>query len=342
MVACSKAYKSMLDTTEDAVALSQAVKALDGNGWFDFEKLPPAPAEAKAAVAANQEQPKPTVIVFNEATGRPENAQETAQKKEKEGQWITMPCGEWLKQAVTQDMGKREAYGGAALLVLQAKHTAAHKTWGVSVQQHTLTQKTKVVTSVAVAAGQLSLWPCVPKQSKVLTQSQHPDRVQILVWEKGKEEEAKVAFYVQPEVNLPDGKTCAEVEATDPEQREWKWTGKETMHPLWALTRMTPEELGARNATKAEQGRLRFNVHFETKDVNIVVCGRVLAIRIPTITNMVDLEVGEELVMECAPKKKREVIASDWRADAKKQKLQEHKHMNAPKVAFDSTGRQEI
>ena len=114
------------------------------------------------------------------------------------------------------------------------------------------------------------------------------------------------------------------------------------MHPFWALTKMTPEELGTRNATKAEQGRVRFNVHFETKDVNMVVCGRVLAIRIPTITNMVDLEVGEELVMECAPKKKREVIASDWRADAKKQKLQEDKQMKAPKVAFDSTGHQEI
>ena len=142
----------------------KAFSVLQDCGWFDFESLPPAEAQAKPAAATAAVAAKPKVISFNADTGKPENSQDTVEKKTQQGEWTPLPREEWLGQAITQDTGKKEAYIGAVLLVLRDKHQRETGR-GVSLCQHTTSNKVRVVTKDAAAAGHIELWPCVPKQS---------------------------------------------------------------------------------------------------------------------------------------------------------------------------------
>ena len=133
------------------------------------------------------------------------------------------------------------------------------------------------------------------------------------MWDRDSPERGKMSFYLQPECALPEGKTEPLVEKTDPAQREWHWKGTESLHPFWSVTRLTAQELGARNVSEAGDARVRFNVELERKELNLVVCGRVTAVSVEVLTNTVELLAGEELVLETAKKPKREAAPADWR-----------------------------
>ncbi|CAK0821987.1 unnamed protein product, partial [Prorocentrum cordatum] len=143
--------------------------------------------------------------------------------------------------------------------------------------------------------------------------------VHVEVWAKNPEEPVKTSFYMHPEFAAPGSKTPYDVEETDPAQREWKWAGKDSMHPFWSATKLTAEELGARSVAEAGAGRARFNVELAPKEVNIAICGRAICVRIPVATNAVDLQAGEELIMEYTHvKRKKEAAPTDrWKAAKK-------------------------
>ena len=86
---------------------------------------------------------------------------------------------------------------------------------------------------------------------------------------------------------------------------------------------------------------MRFNVAFEESKVNIVVCGRVITVRIPVVTNTDDLEAGEELVMQVQVKKKI-AAPTDWRNSEQKSAKTKPPQQQKPKSEFDDTGRQDI
>ena len=211
----------------------------------------------------------------------------------------------------------------------------------VSLLRSTTSGKVKVCARAAVAAGKVVLWPCVPNQSKVSTSSSHPDKLHVQVWAKDSEGSLKMSFYIHPEFVMPDKKTCPEVQKKDPAQELWTWTGKESLHPIWALTKLTPDDLGKRNILTPD-ARVRFNMAIEEREVNIVVCGRVITVRVPVAANTCELEAGEELVMEVQAKPKKEKAPSDWTRSVQKRartKPPQHQH---PKSGFDETGRQDI
>ena len=165
------------------------------------------------------------------------------------------------------------------------------------------------------------------------------------VWDRLSPERGKMSFYLQPECALPEGQTEPLVEKTDPAQREWHWKGTESMHPFWSVTRITAQELGARNASAEGAARVRFNVELERKELNLVVCGRVTAVAVQMLTNTVELLAGEELVLETAKKPKREAAPADWRTfQAKRSKKTQGPQaaQRTQKAEFDSKGRQEL
>ena len=357
--ACHTAYAISFEK-EAAVGLMADMKAL--HGWFDFDKLPPQTASDKNAAHLQDQEAEaalnPQVISFNEVTGQPENRQMSATAKEKTEEWLPLPMAEWLDQKCTKEKGTQQAFMGAVLQVLQNKHQLACDQYTANLAagdamcaaskllvillRSTTSNKVKVCARAAVAAGKLVLWPCVPNQSKVLTASSHPDKVHVQVWAKDTEGSVKTSFYVHPEFAVPDAKTCSEVQRTDPAQEQWKWTGKESLHPIWALTKLTPEELGKRNFSLAESGRTRFNVAFEDREVNLVVCGRIITVRVPVVVNTDDLEAGEELVMEVQVGKKKTATEKDWRDSLKKKSKTKPPQQQQPKSDFNAAGRQDI
>eukprot|EP00959_Pyramimonas_sp_CCMP1952_P273015 5706916-Pyramimonas_sp.AAC.1 len=88
---------------------------------------------------------------------------------------------------------------GAVLHVLREKHLAlcscveqgTESNLPVALGRRATTNKVKVRTKAAVAAGKLALWPCVPKRNKVWDASSHADKVHVEVWAKSPEELAK-------------------------------------------------------------------------------------------------------------------------------------------------------
>ena len=115
------------------------------------------------------------------------------------------------------------------------------------------------------------------------------------------------------------------------------------MHPYWCVTRLTDEDLVKRNVgAKEETPKLRFNLTTSRREINMVKCGRVVAISIPVMTNAVDLEEGEALVMEVQKKAKKEKAPEDWRTIHRKRQKKEEQGKIEHKAAFDSAGKQSI
>ena len=94
---------------------------------------------------------------------------------------------------------------------------------------------------------------------------------------------------------------------------EWVWGphGEHTMHPFWAVRRLTDKQL-AREKCLAEERTLRprFNCTIAWRDMS---CGTVGVVKnravnftrlfeVPFLTNEVEVEEGEELILEVAEK----------------------------------------
>ena len=162
------------------------------------------------------------------------------------------------------------------------------------------------------------------------------------MWGKDAEEQNKSSFYLNPEFALPEGRAASDVERSGPLQRAWTWTGKETMHPYWCVTKLTDEDLAKRNAARKEGPRLRFNVSATRKEINMVKCHRVFTISIPVLTNAEELEKGEELIMQVQPRKKKEAAPQDWRGQERKRQKRGEPSKSEHKADFDNTGKMSI
>ena len=119
----------------------------------------------------------------------------------------------------------------------------------------------------------------------------------------------------------------------------WAWglPGDETMHPFWAVRRITQKQLTREVAL--EQKQLRFNCRMEVQNVSCVSIGVVRSqslnttrmYEIPFLTNAVDLDEGEELIMEVSEKKKENRGKRTWK-DAWKDEEKEKAKAKKPKA----------
>ena len=101
--------------------------------------------------------------------------------------------------------------------------------------------------------------------------------------------------------------------------RAWELKGEETLHPFWAVERLTADE-----RRKAQKGA--FNLKCEDKEFSVVTVGALcgdsvsttLAVVVPIMTNAVDVKKGEELFLENTCKKETKRKEGSWKTDVAK------------------------
>ena len=173
------------------------------------------------------------------------------------------------------------------------------------------------VTATRIASpGEIMLPPCVPKQSTVHERSEHPYKVEI-PWRVVRPTDSQVGddtplrrstFFLNPEFKTPQHQ---EVNAAVADEWIWGPLGDHTMHPFWAVRRMTQKQL-AQAITQAKEGarRLRFNCRLEAVSMSCVNVGVVKSqsvsttrvCNVPFLTNSLEVDEGEELILEVREK----------------------------------------
>ena len=133
----------------------------------------------------------PTVIKFDPTTGKPINAQDSREMKEKDKsdsyKRCEVPWREWLGGVVAHTLDREASDIAAITMVLRSFHCrgdAAAAPISVSFQPTVGTKTVAVFVTKDIKQGELELFPCAPRASKISKTSSHPDRVAIHVHQK--------------------------------------------------------------------------------------------------------------------------------------------------------------
>ena len=311
--------------------------------WIDFTAAKPKP---KARAAEPPAKLLPKVIAYDTETGKPLSSQETREEKKEAAVAVVVPWKEWQASAVAKALDAVAADEAAITQVLRSIHCEGRvQEQDVDVLVGTASRNYVAVAAADLEANTLELPPCVPKAGKVHTASSHPHRVAIKVQPKGTCTEAAVGitkksaagaavaikaavaatYYVHPEYNLPLGRDEDEEDHEVSMMRTslWKWRGDETLHPFWAVGRLSATELHKNNT--ASRGKHVFNMGLVDKVFAVVTVGSVKGesvamtteVTVPMMTNIQSVRRGDELIMEIAAKGeagKRK--AQSWKEDA--------------------------
>ena len=266
-----------------------------------------------------------------------------------------MPWRLWRQSLATEeesgacDLGSDEADQSAAVAVL---HTL-HEDYDVT-KQSVEVWKTDfgpyVVASTQSEAKSILLPPCVPRQSTVHRQSEHPCAVHVItkvmrsteqtVQPGGdnilrQREHSLLPEFTSPELDK-DPKTA--VAGVDP---QWVWRGRETMHPFWAVRRMTAKQMSVAqdkfaNDTQqcpTSKWRPRFNCSLETQTLSCVciaivgtqALNRTRILEVPFLANTVMVENGEELILQIGEKEKKANPKRTWQVAMKEDQKNDSK-----------------
>ena len=237
-----------------------------------------------------------------------------------------------------------------------------HESWdilGQNIEIWSSANHHYVATTAKVNARSIYLPPCIPKQSVLYKRSDHPFAVEIVVKTMGATQEGHdgmqraTTLFAVPEFHPPRRKETtgdtAAVESTAAAEsaavaentalaEQWHWgeAGAETMHPFWAVRRLTQNQLDVCNTkVKPDQLRRRFNCELELKSQSVVClsvgstsntnCNRTRLIEVPFMTNSVPLEEGEELILRIEEKKQPTPKKRSWRDEVKDAERQSKK-----------------
>ena len=318
----------------------------DEHSWIDFQKF----AESdKAAADAAQETTSSaaSVIGFNEETGERLNQQVQFLEAPKESNGrIALPWREWWGQSAS--LGAMAADKDAAVAMLHGLHenfdVVSQKIDVLFEEKHQL-----VVTTTNVSAMEIMLPPCVPKQSKVVETTDHPYAVSLTERViRGSEESVQLdqppllrerVFFLLPEFKSP--------KRQDDKNHGWEWNllnpgwewnqgGEDTMHPFWAVRRMTAQQL-ARAKVEVATGKPapRFNCELVMRSISLVCVGamerhslnRTRIFEVPFLTNSEEVMEGEELILEVSEKRTDpKTTKRSWRDAMRDQNREEEKN----------------
>ena len=303
--------------------------------WIDFSKCKTTDAGVRASAP---QRLYPKLIEYDEESGAPMNQQEVKVTKAKQLHRVIVPWAEWLTGGVAKSMDDEPSHMAAIQLVLKALHArGGAETASIDVCIDVGTNRRLVTASADLAPGDLALPPCVPKTAKAYKNSVHPQRVAIVVTEKSAvagpqlratAKKAAVAapqrftYYVHPEYKLPEESKEEVADDASPEVVAWEWKGDETMHPFWAVARLSPEDLNKAN-TATPQSRRKFNVTLEEKEYSVVTVGEsagnsvaiTFGVRVPIMTNKTSVKKGDELLLQIAAKASGKRKAETWKDD---------------------------
>ena len=126
-----------------------------------------------------------------------------------------------------------------------------------------------------IVKGGVLLAPCNPKASRVVTKTENHTAVEVKVTVMQKDGPGATAVRTQTVWVLPEFKIPARAEkaavadndaavADTTNADQWNWgDGDVSMHPFWAVRRMTPAQLvSEQNNKKVGERRPRFNCEF--------------------------------------------------------------------------------
>jgi hypothetical protein len=356
------------------VQLEEGAKKLEGN--VSFRKLLPepsykwmvftAPVDKTARESATQVL-APKLLQFDVDSGKLLNAQDVKQTTEKPKGEFQLPWRLWCNSDAALHLGEEKTDEDAIQMVLRLLHKENHivrEPIDVLFDE-TRNCKRVIVTADILQGQQLQIVPCVPKSGKSYKCSEHPQRIPITVVRRVKQanavtqplsskstdtavavepvEEVENIYYVHPEWKTPKG-TIPDAKQRDcGAEMEWDWAGDETMHPFWAVRRLTTTQMSKeRPDDKSVAG---FNTGLTTKEYTVVTVGVVqgqsvamtLLVKIPVITNLKTMNEGTELIMEQAEVQKQVTRkASTWKdeSQAKRRKeTQERKKERSNRMA---------
>ena len=316
--------------------------------WIDY---PAVAAKAKAmakgtgkgkgkgkGAADDEGRLVPTVLTRSEAHFSTVDAgQMTRVDTPVESHSTRLPWDSWLISSAAQDLSMACHDMEAIGLVLQSLHRN-HTFLTAQKVSVVVEDNQKWVTAVAgMEAGCLMLPPCIPRSARILKESNSSYRVPIQVFRAVAESElsepeaqavpslgprtfgAGHTYYIVPEFKTP-----ADVSDDSAGAAEWEYDGTETMHPFWAVRRMTPDAL--RRATTS-LCPLRHNVELTSKQLHTMVVGSLgerhgivdscYRVVVPFWTNPFKLMPFEELIGPLTPSPKKDKQATTWRDDAK-------------------------
>jgi hypothetical protein len=299
-----------------------------GAEWMQFEKKQEEQAQAAPVLL-------PRVLSFDR-DGGVRCQQETRAHEEVQKESKTLPWQAWLNTSVKERTNAKDCFKSAALLVLGMLHNCP----AVAAQPVKLeiggqgNPGVRALAARVIPEGSLFLPPCVHKASRLVETSDHPGRMTLCVKAVGSTKEAdkgKAAasdavaaiaseeynFFALPEFKAPD--FVGKDEKAGMESIQWHWKGEETMHPCWAVRRLT--------AAQAQKEGLSINCHVITKNFTSVVIGAIadgsetmtVSVEVPIIANDREVKAGEEFILEvmskAAPPRKR---VENWKDDAKR------------------------
>ena len=268
---------------------------------------------------------------------------------------------------MNRNLGALDADKAAAVAVLNGIHELVD----VTKQQVDVVQDDNRVFVIAaddIDAKSLLLPPCVPRQSKVFEKTEHPYgvriKVQVMDRTKRKVKDSnnllwESDFVVLPEFKAPlqhngraarvpstpqpskEDPTAGEDSSASPGEIVWVWgEGRaETMHPFWAVRRLTPQQLDKEVEACIKRNKIAvaevqaimpsFNCELEDhthSSVNIatvglcVLCTR--TIKVPYLTNSKALAKGEELILpHVVEAKEKQQVKRTWR-DVRKDEME--------------------
>jgi hypothetical protein len=306
--------------------------------WIQFNKIP----DTATAVADDLLQPK--LLTFDEQSGRVSDKQdERVDAVIPENKPYAVPWRQWCSGKAFRELGLKQAEMSAAKQILDLLHTKAHvKDMPIEVFFDPIRRIYRVVATSSIAAGTLFLPPCVPKQATLLETSEHPCRAQVLV-QRRKQQLGLTAvaaipptvYYINPEWKVPElveKKDASIAEAceinSDIGGPIWKWKGDETMHPYWAVRRISVAQLKEEAGKTMPFNNIEYNMHLVPKTYNVVGVGAFGSTTLSTtfevvihmFVNIDDMVEGEEMVFESVAKKVKEKRKEIWKDDVAKQK----------------------
>ena len=158
------------------------------------------------------------------------------------------------------------------------------------------------------------------------------------------------SFFVVPEFQIPrksDTNSKTAVADDGKPEAEWLWgeKGQESMHPFWAVRKLTEKQL-QKQQMKIPEGQLkpRLNCELQMKTLSCVCIAtakdtclnRTRIIEAPFLVNSTALEKGEELILEIAEvKAKKDNTKRTWK-DAMKEEDKEAKKQRGKRETKDA------
>ena len=251
--------------------------------------------------------------------------------------WIELPWKEWLKYEAGPTA--RHSAGGTAAVaaVLRMLHKRG-RTEDLPITIECNGKRMRVITTMDGESGELMIPPCGPKFMMMHEKSLHPRRTRITyqlmheavpdvttaapvpavanaMFKRGvmgvDVDNAAESVFVIGEFMTPESYTTDEHAASPDGTSGWRWDGRETMHPYWAVKRLTVDQIiAARTHDDARMTRCRIKeVEFitgsnvATNTGNWFPASESYTVSIPMLTNEEKFCKGMELVIEVdAPK----------------------------------------